>query len=121
MEIMTPVPTDVGKSPILPPSKGQPILTEVPGSLKTLARLVVRGFHSVEDQLIIDMLVRYPCMREDDISALLKFDKKILRSRMAILKNDKFVQVDSKSGNSLAEANQIKIEGPIVRASTYKR
>ena len=77
------------------------------------------------DQLIIDMLVRYPCMREDDISALLKFDKKILRSRMAILKNDKFVQVDSKSGNSLAEANQtllcLKIESPIVRASTYKR
>ena len=125
MEIMTSVPTGVGNPPILPSSKSQPILTEVPGSLKTLARLVVRGFHSVEDQLIIDMLVRYPCMREDDISALLKFDKKILRSRMAILKNDKFVQVDSKSGNSLAEANQtllcLKIESPIVRASTYKR
>ena len=39
------------------------------------------------------MLVRYPCMREDDVSALLKFDKKNLRARMAMLKNDKFVQV----------------------------
>ena len=74
-------------------TKGQQILTEIPSSLRTLARLVVRGFHSIEDALIIDMLVRYPCMREDDISGLLKFDKKILRSRMAILKNDKLVQV----------------------------
>ena len=73
--------------------KSQQILTEIPSSLRTLARLVVRGFHSIEDALIIDMLVRYPCMREDDVSALLKFDKKNLRARMAMLKNDKFVQV----------------------------
>ena len=72
---------------------GQQILTEIPSSLKTLARLVVRGFHSVEDALIIDMLVRYPCIREDDLSSLLKFDKKNLRSRMVALKNDKLVQV----------------------------
>lgn len=36
-------------------------VTEVPSSLKKLARLVVRGFYSVEDVLIIDMLVRFPC------------------------------------------------------------
>ena len=76
-----------------PPNKGQQILTEIPSSLRTLARLVVRGFHSIEDALIIDMLVRYPCMREDDVSALLKFDKKNLRARMANLRNDKLVQV----------------------------
>ena len=76
-----------------PGGKSQQILTEIPSSLRTLARLVVRGFHSIEDALIIDMLVRYPCMREDDVSALLKFDKKNLRARMAMLKNDKFVQV----------------------------
>lgn len=37
------------------------LVTEVPSSLKQLARLVVRGFYSVEDVLIIDMLVRNPC------------------------------------------------------------
>ena len=36
-------------------------VTEVPSSLKQLARLVVRGFYSVEDSILIDMLVRHPC------------------------------------------------------------
>jgi len=53
----------------------------------------VRGFYPIEDALVIDMLVRYPCMREDDVSALLKFDKKHLRARMDLLKKDKLVQV----------------------------
>ena len=70
-----------------------PLLTEVPSSLKQLARLVVRGFYTIEDALIVDMLVRYPCMREDDVCHLLKFDKKLLRARIASLKSDKFLQV----------------------------
>lgn len=69
------------------------LLSEIPSSLKTLARLVVRGFYGVEDALLVDMLVRYPCLREDDIANLLKLDKKFLRARMTILRNDKFVQV----------------------------
>lgn len=39
----------------------QRMLTEIPSSLKQLARLVVRGFYSIEDALIIDLLVRNPC------------------------------------------------------------
>jgi len=69
----------------------QIIQTEIPSSLKQLARLVVRGFYSPEDALIIDMLVRYPCLREDDLSNLLKFDKKMLRAKVAGLRNDKFL------------------------------
>ncbi|XP_044727121.1 general transcription factor IIE subunit 1 isoform X2 [Chrysoperla carnea] len=69
------------------------LVTEVPSSLKQLARLVVRGFYSIEDALIIDMLVRNPCMKEDDICELLKFEKKMLRARIAVLRNDKFIQV----------------------------
>ena len=71
----------------------QELVTEVPSSLKQLARLVVRGFYSIEDTLIIDMLVRNPCMTEDDLCELLKFEKKMLRARVATLKNDKFLQV----------------------------
>ena len=72
-----------------------PLLTEVPSSLKQLARLVVRGFYDIEYSLIVDMLVRwrctcpllcliccylrFPCMREDDLCDLLRFDKKVLR------------------------------------------
>ncbi len=67
-------------------------VTSIPDELKRLARLVVRGFYSREDVLIIDMLVRHHCMREDDLSALLKFDKKLVRAKMAGLKKDKLVQ-----------------------------
>lgn len=69
------------------------LVTEVPSSLKQLARLVVRGFYCIEDALIVDMLVRNPCMKEDDICELLKFERKMLRARIATLKNDKFIQV----------------------------
>ncbi|KAG5883155.1 hypothetical protein JTB14_033406 [Gonioctena quinquepunctata] len=69
------------------------LVTEVPSSLKQLARLVVRGFYSIDDALIVDMLVRNPCMKEDDICELLKFERKMLRARIALLKNDKFIQV----------------------------
>jgi len=72
------------------------MLTEIPSSLKQLARLVVRGFYDIEYSLIVDMLVRYPCMREDDLCDLLKFDKKVLRGKLATLKSDKFVQVKMK-------------------------
>lgn len=69
------------------------LVTEIPSSLKQLARLVVRGFYSIEDALIVDMLVRNPCMKEDDLCELLKFERKMLRARIATLKNDKFIQV----------------------------
>lgn len=39
----------------------QRFVTEIPSSLKQLARLVVRAFYTIEDALIIDMLVRNPC------------------------------------------------------------
>ena len=34
-------------------------------------------------------------MREEDLAELLKFDRKMLRAKIAGLKNDKFVQVTS--------------------------
>lgn len=39
----------------------QILVTEIPSSLKQLARIVVRGFYTIEDALIVDMLVRNPC------------------------------------------------------------
>jgi len=86
-------------------------LQEVPSSLKQLARLVVRGFYGMEDALIIDMLVRHPCMREDDVAGLLKFDKKMLRARMTILKNDKFLQAKQR-----IETDE---EGKVVKMNCY--
>ncbi len=77
------------------PGSAPQILTEVPSSLRRLARLVVRGFYAPEDFLLVDMLVRqrYPCMREEDLAELLRFEKKMLRARAAGLVRDKLVQV----------------------------
>lgn len=69
------------------------VVTEVPKTLKVLIRLVARGFYSTEDMLIIDMLVQNPCMKEDDISELLQFERKQLRARISMLRNDKFIQI----------------------------
>jgi transcription initiation factor TFIIE subunit alpha len=69
------------------------VLTEVPASLKRLIRLVVRGFYSIEHAIVIDLLVRNPCMKEDDIIELLKFDRKQLRAYVNTLKNEKFLKV----------------------------
>lgn len=77
------------------------LVTEVPGSLKKLARKVVRGFYTIEDALIVDLLVRNPCMKEDDICELLKFERKMLRARISILRNDKFIQVRLKMETGL--------------------
>lgn len=67
-------------------------LTSVPEELKRLVRLIVRGFYSMEHAVVIDMLVRHPCVKEDDLAELLKFERKHLRSVLNMLKIDKFLK-----------------------------
>ncbi|MBN3312015.1 T2EA factor, partial [Atractosteus spatula] len=68
------------------------VLTEVPASLKRLAKQVVRGFYGVEHALAVDILIRNPCVKEEDMLELLKFDRKQLRSVLNTLKGDKFIK-----------------------------
>ncbi|KAL3970361.1 succinate dehydrogenase (ubiquinone) iron-sulfur subunit [Sarotherodon galilaeus] len=68
------------------------VLTEVPAALKRLAKQVVRGFYGVEHALALDVLIRNPCVREEDMLELLKYDRKQLRSVLNTLKADKFVK-----------------------------
>jgi len=111
------------------------VVMEVPTSLKRLARLVVRGFYTIEDALIIDILVRNPCMKEDDMCELLKFERKMLRQRISILRSEKFLQTrlrmetgaDSKAqkvnyyfinykvGNGLLEFNSFKYYANVLK------
>ncbi|XP_062584102.1 general transcription factor IIE subunit 1-like [Saccostrea cucullata] len=72
------------------------ILTEVPSTLKRLVRLVVRGFYSLEHAMIIDLLVRNPCMKEDDIVEILRFERKQLRALINTLKTEKFLKTRMK-------------------------
>ncbi|KAM3938073.1 general transcription factor IIE subunit 1-like [Leptodactylus fuscus] len=70
----------------------QDTMTEVPAALKRLAKYMVRGFYGLEHSLTLDVLIRYPCVKEDDIALLLKFEKKQLRGILNTLKADKFIK-----------------------------
>nr|XP_020645136.1 general transcription factor IIE subunit 1 [Pogona vitticeps]XP_020645137.1 general transcription factor IIE subunit 1 [Pogona vitticeps] len=68
------------------------VLTEVPADLKRLAKYVVRGFYGTEHALALDILIRNPCVKEEDMLELLKFDRKQLRAILNTLKGDKFIK-----------------------------
>ncbi|NWR53219.1 T2EA factor, partial [Regulus satrapa] len=67
--------------------------SEVPAALKRLAKYIVRGFYGVECSLALDVLIRYPCVKEDDLLQLLKYERKQLRTVLNTLKADKLVKL----------------------------
>ena len=72
---------------------GEPeVLTEVPESLKRLVRYIIRGFYGIEHCLIMELLLHHPCIKEDDLIELLKFDRKQIRALLNTLKTDKFLK-----------------------------
>ncbi|NXK81396.1 T2EA factor, partial [Amazona guildingii] len=71
----------------------QNIITEVPAALKRLAKYIVHGFYGAEHSLAFDLLIRYPCIKEDDLLQLLKYERKQLRAILNTLKADKFVKL----------------------------
>ncbi|KFQ86181.1 General transcription factor IIE subunit 1 [Phoenicopterus ruber ruber] len=71
----------------------QNVITEVPAALKRLAKYIVRGFYGVEYSLALDILIRYPCVKEDDLLQLLKYERKQLRTVLNTLKADKLVKL----------------------------
>ncbi|KAM9028156.1 general transcription factor IIE subunit 1-like [Ara ararauna] len=71
----------------------QNVITEVPAALRRLAKYIVRGFYGAEHSLAFDLLIRYPCIKEDDLLQLLKYERKQLRAILNTLKADKFVKL----------------------------
>ncbi|NXD56100.1 T2EA factor, partial [Corvus moneduloides] len=71
----------------------QNVPSEVPAALKRLAKYIVRGFYGVECSLALDVLIRYPCVKEDDLLQLLKYEHKQLRAVLNTLKADKLVKL----------------------------
>ncbi|NWX36603.1 T2EA factor, partial [Notiomystis cincta] len=67
--------------------------SEVPAALKRLAKYVVRGFYGVECSLALDLLIRHPCVKEEDLLQLLKYERKQLRTVLNTLRADKLVKL----------------------------
>ncbi|KAM6261752.1 general transcription factor IIE subunit 1-like [Porphyrio hochstetteri] len=70
----------------------QNVTTEVPATLKRLAKYIVLGFYGVEYSLALEILIHYPCVKEDDMLQLLKYERKQLRTILSALKADKLVK-----------------------------
>ena len=68
------------------------ILNEVPIELKRLVRIVMRGFYSPEAALTMEILMHHPCIKEEDMLELLKFERRQLRSVINTLKTEKFIK-----------------------------
>ena len=58
------------------------LLLEVPPVLKRLAKLVARGFYEDEHVALVNVLTnaKHPCVKEEDLMELLKFEKKATSS-----------------------------------------
>jgi len=65
------------------------VLTEVPASLKLLVRIIMRSFYSDEHAIVMDKLIHHPCIKEDDLLELLRFERKQLRAIITTLRNEK--------------------------------
>lgn len=66
--------------------------TELPRSLKHLVQKVMRGFYPIDHVIVVDLLIRRRLIKEDDIIDLLKFERKQLRSVLAMLEKDKLTK-----------------------------
>lgn len=64
---------------------------QVPESLKQLSRLIAQEFYTTVDLTIVDFLLQYPRMKENDICEILKLDNEILKSRIAVMKSAKLI------------------------------
>lgn len=83
------------------------LCTKVPDNLKRLLRYVLKSFYSFELYLVMEMLIIYPCIKEEDLAELLKLDQKIVRQYLINLKQEKFISEKSTIETS-ADAKQQK-------------
>lgn len=67
------------------------VAQDIPADLKLLLRTVMRTFYSFELYLCMEMLMLYPCCKEDDLADLLRLDLKTLQQHLKNLKKEKFI------------------------------
>jgi len=68
-----------------------PVALVVPANLKTLIRMIMRAFYGFELFLCMEMLLVYPCIKEEDLSDLLRMDLKHVHQHLVNLKKEKFI------------------------------
>jgi transcription initiation factor TFIIE subunit alpha len=64
---------------------------EIPADLRLLIRTIMRTFYGFELYLCMEMLMLYPCVKEDDLADLLRLDLKTVQQHLKNLKKEKFL------------------------------
>ena len=80
------------------------VLSEVPASLKLLVRIIMRCFYGDEHAIVMDKLIHHPCIKEDDLLELLRFERKQLRAIITTLRNEKVCCVVLSVGRAVVVA-----------------
>jgi transcription initiation factor TFIIE subunit alpha len=68
-----------------------PVSMVVPANLKTLIRMIMKAFYAFELFLCMEMLMVYPCVKEEDLADLLRMDLKHVHQHLVNLKKEKFI------------------------------
>jgi len=71
------------------------LVHRVPDNLKRLIRYVLKSFYSFELYLVMESLIMYPCIKEEDLASVLKLEPKHVRQYLNNLKAEKFVSEKS--------------------------
>lgn len=67
----------------------------IPDALKLLARKVARAFYNDVAVVVMDMLARHTCVKEEDIRDTLQLQAKVVKMALASLETDRLVkQID---------------------------
>ena len=80
----------------------------VPTDLKTLIRIVLRTFYDFELFLCMEMLMLYPCIKEEDLAELLRLDLKVVHQYLLNLKREKFINEKSIMETNSSDGKQSK-------------
>lgn len=68
-------------------------MDDIPPPLTKLIQFIMRHFYSIEQKILIDLLIKRRETKEDDVIEILKFERKHLRAIIQQLKQDKFINV----------------------------
>jgi transcription initiation factor TFIIE subunit alpha len=66
---------------------------DIPSDLKTLIRMVMRTFYGFELFLCMEMLLAYPCIKQEDLAEMLSLEEKKVQQNLSNLKKERFVNV----------------------------
>jgi transcription initiation factor IIE alpha subunit len=91
-----------------------PVCQTIPDDLKLLIRTIMRTFYGFELYLTMEMLMMYPCIKEDDLAELLRLDLKVMQQNLKNLKKEKFINEKalmetSQDGNKQSKQNYFYI------------